>query len=197
MMPTVAQQDGHPASPFRSGEPALAVTIHPDAYPLKWDTGTKLVTFISHYAGFFFDSPPPDGAYNYLNREEVEDAINYILLELIENAMKFNTAGDIEVGIIIRERELCFIVGNQIEPDDVSKLEAIFQEIHSDDPGELLVRRIEENAANPDSYESGLGFLTIMSDYGARLGWSFQRGVHPEHVRLTIMTRFPVYRSGA
>lgn len=196
-MPTVLQQEGTPVRQHRCGEPALAVTIHPDVYPLKWESGSKLVTFISHYAGLFFDSPPPDGASNYLNREEVEDAINYILLELIENAMKFNIAGDIDVGVVIRERELCFIVGNQIEPADVGKVESIFKELHSDDPGELLVRRIEENAANPDSYDSGLGFLTIMSDYGARLGWSFHQCTPPDRVRLTIMTRFPVYRSGA
>ena len=45
-------------------------------------------------------------------------------------------------------------------------------EITAGDPGEMLIKRIEANAAGAGG--SGLGLLTLMSDYGARLSWKFQ-----------------------
>lgn len=171
----------------------VAVTFHPDAFAnLHWSAGSRLVDFVSRYAGFFFESP----AAVYLDREEVEDAINYILLELIENALKYSLKGDdVDVGLELQIDELRFSVANPINSDDVSRLEATFHELYSDDPADLLVRRIEENAANPDSLESGLGLLTILSDYGATVAWSFTDSPRDSRARLTITTRFPVYRS--
>jgi hypothetical protein len=49
----------------------------------------------------------------------------------------------------------------------------LLDELACGDPGELLIERIEANAANENSNASGLGLLTLMNDYGARLGWQF------------------------
>ena len=176
---------------------SLVVTFHPDSYPLHWASCGHLAEFIGHYTGLFFDVSPQNGESDMLERAEIEDAINYILMELMQNALKFNSAGDIEARIEIHDGELHFHVGNQILPADVAQVEGVFEEILSADPGELLVKRIEENAEDPDSYRSGLGFLTIMNDYGASLAWSFDEDIHPGHVRLTIITCFPVLRSGS
>jgi hypothetical protein len=46
-------------------------------------------------------------------------------------------------------------------------------ELTASDPGELLIARIEANAADAGASGSGLGLLTLMNDYGARLGWIF------------------------
>ena len=180
------------AQRLRGLEPSLAVTFYPETYPdLNWSAGSRLVDFFSRYVGFFFESPTTV----YLDREEVEDAINYILLELVENAMKYSSHGDVDVSLQVHTQELCFIVVNPVNHADIERLETIFHDLYSDDPADLLVRRIEENAANPDSQESGLGLLTILSDYGGTVGWRFQDSPHPDLARLTITTRFPVQRS--
>ena len=178
------------ADSLRSKKPSVFVTFHPDAFAnLNWSAGSRLVDFVSRYAGFFFDSPSA----LFLDREEVEDAINYILLELIENALKYSLHGDdVDIGLEVAIDELHLSVGNPIKERDISRLETTFHELHSDDPAELLVRRIEENAANPDSLESGLGLLTILSDYGATVAWQFTNSPQPSRARLTITTRFPV-----
>ena len=177
----------------------MLVTFHTDSYPLPWGSCGQLAEFIGSYTGLFFESPSPDSGAGAekLDRVEVEDAINYILLELMQNALKFNTAGDIQAKVELHDGEVRFHVGNQIREQDVAQVEGVFQELLSDDPGELMIRRIEENAADPDSYRSGLGFLTIMNDYGASLAWSFDADAHPGHIRLTIITCFPVLRSGS
>jgi hypothetical protein len=40
-------------------------------------------------------------------------------------------------------------------------------------PSELLIEQIEANAADDFGKRSGLGLLTLMSDYEAHLAWSF------------------------
>ncbi len=194
-MMTDEQQDGNVLEQPPGEQPSLVVTLHPDAYPLKWETASQMVDFFIQYAGFFFEGPTHEQVADYLEHQEVEDALAYILLELVENAMKFNTAGDIDVGLEMLENELRFVVGNQIGPDDVDRIQGIFQELHSDSPDDLLVQRIEANVANPHSLESGVGFLTIMSMYGARLGWRFSTNTHPDQVRLTVMTHYPIDQS--
>lgn len=178
---------------LRSMNPAVAVTFHPDAFAnLNWNAGSRLVDFVSRYAGFFFDSPSTV----YLDREEVEDAINYILLELIENALKYSLKGDdVDVGLEVQTGALTFFVVNPVDSGEVNRLDTTFHELYSDDPADLMVRRIEENAANPESLESGLGLLTILSDYGATVAWHFSESPQPSRARLTLTTRFPVYRS--
>ena len=178
---------------LRSMNPGVAVTFHPDAFAsLNWSAGSRLVDFVSRYAGFFFDSPSTV----YLDREEVEDAINYILLELVENALKYSLQGDdVDVALEMQLDEVQFAVVNPINTGDMSRLETTFHELYSDDPADLMVRRIEENAAAPDSLNSGLGLLTILSDYGATVAWQFSDSPQTKRARLTITTRFPVYRS--
>jgi len=191
---TWAQESELPMGRYRSNGASMTMTFPSESCPLIWESCELIAQFVSTYTGLFFETNLPE---NYLDRAEVEDAINYILIELIENALKFNIGGDIDIHLELYKGELRFHVCNQIWPHDMPKLEAVFQELITADPGELLVRRIEENAAQPELYRSGLGFLTIMNDYGASLGWSFDRATHPDYVRLTIMTRFPVYRSEA
>lgn len=177
---------------LRGMAPSVAVTFHGETCPLLgWNAGSRLVDFISQYTGFFFESP----ANHYLDREEVEDAINYILLELLENARKYSASGDIDVFVEARTQELLFTVDNPVDNHEVPRIQTKFQELHSDDPADLLVRRIEENAANPESLESGLGLLTILSDYGATVSWRFHTGAKQSRSLLTVTTRFPVHRS--
>jgi hypothetical protein len=46
--------------------------------------------------------------------------------------------------------------------------------ISAGDPQQLLLERIEQNALNPENDISGLGYLTMISDYGIRFGWAFR-----------------------
>jgi hypothetical protein len=71
-------------------------------------------------------------------------------------------------------------VRNVAASGTAEKFQALLAELTTRDPGELLIERIEANAADETSSGSGLGLLTLMNDYGARLGWSFseQPGGH-------------------
>ena len=60
-----------------------------------------------------------------------------------------------------------------ISPERIPGLQMLIEDLTTRDPGDLLLERIEANAADETSSASGLGILTLMNDYGARMGWHF------------------------
>jgi hypothetical protein len=104
---------------------------------------------------------------------ETRHSIGYLINELIENAIKFRTPGEILIeGSLERDRFEAKIT-NEVSAETAARFGELLNELLTRDPGELLIERIEANAADPASGGSGLGLLTLMSDYGARLGWIF------------------------
>ena len=107
------------------------------------------------------------------NYAEARHAIVYLVNELLENAIKFASPGDVEIRCSLEESRFELAVINSISPDLMPKFQALIAELTSRDPGELLIERIEANAADETSSASGLGILTLMNDYGALMGWTF------------------------
>lgn len=135
----------------------LELTFHPEEFPVHWRRAALTADFA---ASWFGDAG-----------EGVADAISYALNELVENAIKFGTAGRVEVTVGLVGHELVMQVSNRLPIGDVPALEGLLEEMMSEDPWELIVKKVEANAADPESSASGLGFLTLLTDYDARLGW--------------------------
>ena len=68
--------------------------------------------------------------------------------------------------------------------------QALLAEVTTRDPGDLLIERIEANAADENSSVSGLGILTLMNDYGARLGWNFREDASGQTIILSTHATF-------
>lgn len=135
----------------------LELTFHPEEFPVHWRRAALTADFAASWFGDAGDG--------------VADAVSYALNELVENAIKFGTAGRVEVVVGIAGDELVMRVSNQLPRVDVPALRALLEEMISEDPWELIVKRVEANAEDPESNRSGLGFLTLLTDYDARLGW--------------------------
>jgi len=114
----------------------------------------------------------------------VRHSIVYLVNELLENALKFRAPGDIEIATALADGGFEIVVSNVITTATAEKFGVLLAEITSRDPGELLIERIEANAADENSSGSGLGLLTLMNDYGARLGWRFEEQAGSELTRL-------------
>lgn len=103
------------------------------------------------------------------------DAISFLANEMLENAVKFRTpgAGAVEITAQATETEFELVVSNPAPAASAEALAALTRDLAQSDPGELLIARIEANAeVNRDS-GSGLGILTLMSDYGVKFDWRF------------------------
>lgn len=167
--------------------PTLEVTFHAGKLPLSWESCSEVADFVSRYAGLIVASAGAAGP----ALAETEATINYILNELVENGYKFSSGGDVDVRVEIRGPEMVLYVRNRLPTYQVPEARAAFRELLTENPQELFLRRIEENAA-ADSDESGLGFLTILNDYGAELAWRFDPPGDSEYTWLTTMARFTV-----
>lgn len=127
---------------------------------------------------------------------EIKGAISYIANELLENAMKFNdetTQHPISIRLQLYNDELMFLTTNTIPADRVSEFQSFLQELIAAEPLEMYIHQLEKNALEENGTGSGLGFLTMMSDYLAKLGWKFERiQDDPPIVAVTTMVQLPV-----
>ena len=105
---------------------------------------------------------------------DARHSIIYLVNELLENAIKFRAPGSIKVDCSLQDGNFELTVSNETAAEVATRFQSLIEEITSRDPGELLIERIEANAADESSSASGLGLLTLMNDYGARLGWDFR-----------------------
>jgi hypothetical protein len=129
----------------------------------------------SDFIGMFFSSRPGQD----LSALEMRHSIGYLVNELLENAIKFRAPGDIEIEAGVSDATFALYLQNEVNAETAERFQAILSEIMDGDPGELLIERIEQNASDPESHASGLGLLTLMSDYGAQLGWKFSPARDP------------------
>jgi hypothetical protein len=102
----------------------------------------------------------------------VHHSIGYLANELIENAVKFRLPSSIEIEACLRQSEFLLRVRNPIAIDSSARFQRTLDHMLESDPGDLLIQQIEANAL-ADSNASGLGLLTLLSDYGARITWEF------------------------
>lgn len=124
--------------------------------------------------------------------DEARHSIGYLLNELIENAVKFRTQGDILVESSLEEDRFEVKVSNLVDQRTAARFEDLLVDLASRDPCDLLIERIEANAADSGFTGSGLGLLTLMSDYGARLGWVFDARGDCGSVRLTTFAALDI-----
>ena len=61
------------------------------------------------------------------------------------------------------------------------------------DPEEIYFKQLEELAENEDDDSSGLGLLTMINDYSARLAWKFETvQENPDITTVTTMVSIKV-----
>lgn len=155
--------------------------INCDQLSLHWSQCHQLADFLSSYFACFF----PDRE----TENDMTQSISYVMNELTENAVKFRSQGDVFISSGIVDEEISIIICNQISTDTANGFQTLLNEITSEDPGELLIKRIEQNAMDSSRKASGLGLLTIMNDYKGKLGWTFESGDDKEHITVRTMVR--------
>ncbi|MBR8837679.1 MAG: ATP-binding protein [Stigonema ocellatum SAG 48.90 = DSM 106950] len=173
---------------------SLELSFTSSSRPIKkgWRNIRLSAYFIADYFSTFF--PIHEDAPQGEDRIKAsQNTLSYIGNELLENAMKFNEEikhYKVKFGIhFLEDREKVTAViftKNSINPQKAEKFQAFIQELLSADPQELYVQQIENTALDEDNEASGLGLLTMLNDYSAKLGWKFESD--PSHPRLITVT---------
>lgn len=165
------------------GKEYLTLVFSPSSVPLKqrWRTNGLSADFMADYFATFF--PGKEGTTTEADRQaEVKSAVSFIGNELLENAMKFTDDQlDYPISLTLQmySNKLVFMATNSVNCHRVEKFQAFAQELANSDISELYIRHFEKleselDASLQESTDSGLGLLTMINDYQAKLGWKFE-----------------------
>lgn len=167
----------------------LIIGFSPTSIPLKqrWRNNGLSADFLADYLQTFFVGEDEHIAV----RAEIKSAVSYIANELLENAMKFSDESvDYATSIAFHLHKDCltFYVRNSIPKHNVDKFHQFIEDLLTQDLADLYITQLEKNAMQ-DSAHSGLGFITMIQDYGALLGWKFERLMKGAQEINTVTTR--------
>ncbi len=149
------------------------------------------IAFMTDYWATLFPVNEED-IKSYERQLRIKSAVTYISNELLENSMKFNyetIKHPIKFGICLIEQKLAFVTSNCVNKNTLKDFKEFVQELTTSDIDEFYFRQLEKGAEEK-SEESRLGFLSIMNDYSAKLGWKIETvNRDPEIMRVTTMVQ--------
>jgi len=172
----------------------LIMSFSSTTLPIKdrWRNNGLSANFLAEYWGAFFLVRDKSVV------KEVQDAVSFIANELLENALKFSQETDvstIRISLYLFDDYLRFYVTNPINTASAESFKAFLHRILKEDPHDLYVALLEDRD-HGSGLESRLGFLTILNDYGARMGWKFETPTQPSDIiTVTTMVQLRVVRT--
>ena len=153
----------------------LTLTFSASSIPLKhrWRNNGLSADFLADYVTTFVPKDEADPA-SQSRQQEIRSAISYIANELLENAMKYSEeamAAPTTIKLVLAADAILFSESNCTGAERGAAFLGFVRELAASDPSEMYFRQIERSG---EGGGSGLGLLTMINDYGARLAWRFQ-----------------------
>ena len=164
---------------FGTWEELTAVSPHYASMNLKathlashWRRNSLSSDYWAAYAALQIPEIVPTG---WLRREDVNYVLSYLLNELFENCAKFSAGPEqtVHYQAWYEDERIVFQFTNHIQPTGERPFINLIEEILNGDPDELYFQKLEENAEQ-DLGGSGLGYLTLIKDYGIQFGFRFR-----------------------
>lgn len=137
-----------------------------------WRRNSLSSDYWAYYAAQSVPKTVPEGM---LPQNAVQDILSYLLNELFENCAKFSEGSILDVCYQswIQDESMIFQVTNHIEPESQPAFIEVIKELLFSDPDELYFQKLEQSAEF-DLDGSGLGYLTLIKDYGIKFGFRFR-----------------------
>ncbi|MEG3837913.1 MULTISPECIES: DUF6272 family protein [unclassified Microcoleus] len=195
---TMTQIFGEFIEEFPPEHDSLELTFTPSSRPIKqrWRNNRLSAHFVADYLSSFLPVDEEDAS-SEKRIKESKGAVSYVANELLENAIKFNnddTHYKVKFGIhFIGETEVTAVIfaSNSVTSEGASKLKEFIEEIMASDPNELYLQQLEKNAES-ESDTSGLGLLTMINDYSAKIGWKFEPRPDSDTIIVTTVVQIRV-----
>jgi len=145
---------------------ALRLRLLDGPLHLAWKHSAMTSDFIAEMIALSFRPSPQQ-------YKVVRHDIGYVTNELLENAIKFRMQGDIVIEALVEAESFRIRVSNFVDDETAVRFQHFLSNVTTGDPGDLLIQQIEASVAASGNI-SGLGLLTLMSDYQAHLAWRFE-----------------------
>jgi len=149
----------------------------------RWQHNGLSADFLGDYFTVFFPNKNDSEANKIA---EIKNAVSYIANELLENAMKYaaeNCSLPTSIHLYLDNSTILFNESNHVEQEQAKKFMSYIEKFMSDDPNEFYLKQLE-NSTMTEEGQSGLGFLTMVNDYKAKLGWQF-KNIDDQYTRVT------------
>ncbi|MEG4114211.1 MULTISPECIES: DUF6272 family protein [unclassified Microcoleus] len=195
---TMTQIFGEFIEEFPPEHDSLELTFTPSSRPIKqrWRNNRLSAHFVADYLSSFLPVDEEDAS-SEKRIKQSKGAVSYVANELLENAIKFNKDDinyKVKFGIhFIGETEVIAVIfaSNSVNPEGANKLKEFIEEIMDSDPNELYLQQLEKNAES-ESDTSGLGLLTMINDYSAKIGWKFESRPDSDTIIVTTVVQIRV-----
>ncbi len=161
-----------------SAKPAQSVAILDlDAGDIShnWRRCSLTADFLARYYSYYF--PYREKAMDRISRDTAENTISYILNELIENTAKYSDAVEtaVAVAVHLRDNDILFQVSNHVSAERAGRFTRLVADLLKGNPEELYMAQLEKNTE-----ASGLGYLTMINDYGVSLGFRVEKSAEDD-----------------
>lgn len=173
------------------------IEFSPADIPLeqRWRNNGLSADYMADYCTTFFPVDPSDPD-SVRKQREVKHAIGYIANELLENATKFNEDKlylPIRIALHNLGDRLVFLATNNVSKRVLDRLRHNIEEISNSDPDELYLQQLERNALDENEGSSGIGFLSMIVDYFAKIAWKLEPlAEDPQMVTVTTLVELGV-----
>lgn len=151
----------------------------------RWRNNGLSADFLADYLSTFF---PGNGSQAADRRAEIKDAVSYIANELLENAMKFTyvpSGYPVSIVMQLEQQHIRFYVTNGVDPQKVDDFQNFIKQLLNEDAHDLYFEAMLRE--DDDVRESGLGFLTMLTNYQAQLAWKFE-SIMTDLMTITVTT---------
>jgi hypothetical protein len=189
---------GHDKPQLDEKSEYLVLSFSPLSAPIRsrWRNNGLAADFLGDFVTTFFstDGELLDAS---AHQKAIKHAVTYITNEFLENAMKYHERGvDIPIGIRLELTggQVTISASNGVGTEQADRYKAFAARVLSKDTGDLLVRQLEESSAGTEPNASGLGLLTMINDYGVRLGWRFEG--NPRYPGFLVVTTSAILLPG-
>lgn len=153
----------------------------------NWRTVSLSSDFFAKYYSYYF--PYKEKAKEWISRDAAENSISFVLNELIENTAKYSNTENqaVSIRVMLLKDDIVFSISNFVTASIAEAFVKLAREILESNPEELYIMRLEKNTQAEEA-GSGLGYLTLINDYGIALGFRFET-VGPDVVQVTVQAR--------
>jgi hypothetical protein len=173
----------------------LKIVFSPTSVPIqqRWRNNGLSADFLADYLSTFF---PGDDRPTAEHQTALKSAVSYVANELLENAMKFSYAPSqhaISLAMYLDADAVSLYVTNSVDPHAVAAFQQAIERLLTEDTDTLYMARLTHNTESAGADGSGLGYLTMLHDYGAALAWKFAPSLRdPDVTTVTTMARLSV-----
>ena len=187
---------------LQQGSLELIFSPSSDVLKKRWRNNRLSAYFVADYCSSFLPLDE-DNKEDKKRIKNAKGAVSYVANELLENAMRYNnknTKDKVKFGIYFLESEqpeqeltMVILTKNSIDQKGVKHLQSYMEELLNSDPDELYVAKVEQSLEDENSETSGLGLLTMINDYSAKLGWKFETiKEEPNIIAVTTMAQIQI-----